>query len=486
MKVWRRPPGPNGGVLLPFLVGIGGLGLASCHGGGPVLPDADGLANKTTIEVPGDFTTLAEAFAAADAGDTVLIHGGTYSETRLEPSPGIRIRGVRTNGQLPRLEGDDHYETLRIGGNGAVEQLVHVDSLVIANSWQGIHAFEVNLRLSGCRFESNRQGLEYSSHSYGIGVELDGCEFVGNGYLDPQGGNLFGAAMLIETEGFLTLRNCSISQNIGGEDVYSAVRVDCPSAPVTFRDCDFDNNKFENRGALSIVGCQRLLIEGCRFVGNESSYGGPALDIEGRFSCVNMEVSDCSFVGNLSQGPGAIEVGWLCFVTIIDSRFMGNRGGTGGAIRLDLEARADLRRCFLKGNQCVKPAHPEDSLGGGLQVGSGAKLNLRTCTLLENGASAGSAIGGSSGAVVSVVGSILAFGRGGAAVECGDYTSIGSTDIFGNAGGDWVGSIADQLGGSNLNVAPGFCNPEEGDYSISWSSPLAVAGAWGAFGAGCD
>ena len=45
-------------------------------------------------------------------------------------------------------------------------------------------------------------------------------------------------------------------------------------------------------------------------------------------------------------------------------------------------------------------------------------------------------------------------------------------DIFGNAGGDYVGCIEDQAGESgNISLDPLFCGPEIGDFTLSSASP---------------
>ena len=63
-------------------------------------------------------------------------------------------------------------------------------------------------------------------------------------------------------------------------------------------------------------------------------------------------------------------------------------------------------------------------------------------------------------------------------------------DVFGNAGGDWTGWIADQLGvRGNISVDPLFCGQENPDQPLSLTpqSPcLDWCGGIGACGIGCD
>ena len=48
------------------------------------------------------------------------------------------------------------------------------------------------------------------------------------------------------------------------------------------------------------------------------------------------------------------------------------------------------------------------------------------------------------------------------------------TDIFGNEGGDWTGSIADQLGvNGNISLDPLFVNAKHGNFRLKAESPCA-------------
>jgi len=65
------------------------------------------------------------------------------------------------------------------------------------------------------------------------------------------------------------------------------------------------------------------------------------------------------------------------------------------------------------------------------------------------------------------------------------------TNVYGNAGGDWVGCIADQYGqAGNISEDPLFCNPDNDDFALCADSWCAAennpgCGQIGAFGVGC-
>ena len=71
---------------------------------------------------------------------------------------------------------------------------------------------------------------------------------------------------------------------------------------------------------------------------------------------------------------------------------------------------------------------------------------------------------------------IIAFGESELpAVECnGTVPVLSCCDIYGNAGGDWAGEIAPQLGiNGNISLDPQFCDTAAGDFQIQGNSPCA-------------
>jgi hypothetical protein len=56
----------------------------------------------------------------------------------------------------------------------------------------------------------------------------------------------------------------------------------------------------------------------------------------------------------------------------------------------------------------------------------------------------------------------------------GNVPVLTCCDIYGNAGGDWVGAIAGQYGiNGNMSVDPLFCDPENLDFTLHGDSPCA-------------
>ena len=105
------------------------------------------------------------------------------------------------------------------------------------------------------------------------------------------------------------------------------------------------------------------------------------------------------------------------------------------------------------------------------------------------------AIGCSGGATPVIERTIIAYNRGGRAIGCEDANSVpvvSCTDIFGNAGGDWIEYIADQYGvRDNGSEDPLFCSVAIGE-ECPWlqdCSPCldwAGCGRIGSLGLGCE
>jgi len=76
---------------------------------------------------------------------------------------------------------------------------------------------------------------------------------------------------------------------------------------------------------------------------------------------------------------------------------------------------------------------------------------------------------------------ILSFSTVGPAVHVGDEVIpvLSCCDIYGNAGGDWVGEIADQLGvRGNFTADPLFCDAQQGNYHL-WNHSSCAHGTCG-------
>lgn len=154
---------------------------------------------------------------------------------------------------------------------------------------------------------------------------------------------------------------------------------------------------------------------------------------------VNCIISD-NDSGNLAGGL-------YCYAsdpTFTDCTFVGNSASAdGGAVYCEGNSTPSFVNCTFYGNT-------SGGLGGGFGIIDGSSVNL------EN--------------------TIIGFSTGGEAVYCDGTGSatLSCCDLFGNAGGDWTGCIADQLGiNGNISRDPCFCDAHSRDFALAANSPCA-------------
>jgi len=119
---------------------------------------------------------------------------------------------------------------------------------------------------------------------------------------------------------------------------------------------------------------------------------------------------------------------------------------------------------------------------------------LVQCTFHGNTAQEGANISADCDGHITVDGCIITGGIGSASVYVidGSTAVFTCTDIWGNAGGDWVAPFADQLGqDGNLRIDPLFCDDTAHDFTLAESSHCAPehsgeCGQIGAWPVGCS
>ncbi|MDM7917448.1 MAG: C10 family peptidase [Candidatus Eisenbacteria bacterium] len=224
----------------------------------------------------------------------------------------------------------------------------------------------------------------------------------------------------------------------------------------------------QSGGAILCSNGASPVIENCVFEGNEvaSGAGGGAIACAG--AGASPRLVSCTFRGNQAQGPL----------------------GDGGAVAASGAGSAPLL------DRCVLVRNTAGRRGGGISASSGAHPIVTGCTFHANGAASaqGAAVWVGASSAVDLERSILGFGASGGAVACegaGANPSLSCCDVYGNAGGDWVGCIAGQSGmAGNLCADPLYCGIEQENLRLTAESPCAEennpeCGGIGAMPAGC-
>lgn len=330
--------------------------------------------------------------------------------------------------------------------------------------------------LTECTFEDNHAPLGGAVHtrSHDVATRFYNCTFMVN---DAEGGG-----GIYADEADVTLEDCHLEGNAayGSESTGGGLALSAALGSVTH--CTFHSNSSDYRGgAISVSFGGSVLADDSDFVSNSAQEGGA---IRGSTTTL-LSLTDCRFDSNSSIGEGGAIVCASPGTVVQGCLFANNEAEMGAGIRMHTGTLT------LSGSSLVN--NTATSSGGAIRLGECNPI-VTSCTFAGNGAPEGSSFYNSGSIEFPVENTIIAFGTGGLAVDgFGAMPTFGCTDIYGNAGGDWAGRIADQYGiEGNISEDPLFCgaqNPED-PYSIEAGSPCAAShnpqcGLIGAHEVGC-
>ncbi|MFH1891545.1 MAG: right-handed parallel beta-helix repeat-containing protein [Candidatus Zixiibacteriota bacterium] len=317
----------------------------------------------------------------------------------------------------------------------------------------GMYCLDADVSFLDCHFIANGA----LSHGGGLCAEqssltLEICEFTANMAVNGLGGGI-----VCDGVSPLTLTACEFLVNNSGDD--GGGMCSMQSTPVLM-DCNFNGNTTQmNGGGIASMGYSVNQLTNCTFTENQAGTGG-GMSCHG-FSTA--QLTDCDFSDNVSQNDGGGFFCWKYSDPMMDyCTFVGNSSGRyGGAACIDTSTAA-LTNCTITDNAALN--------GGGLAF-------LRAIQMS------------------TVDYSIISFSTQGEAVYCSlAAATLFCSDVYGNAGGDYVGCIAGQNGvGGNISSDPLYCltlNPTD-PYTIKSNSPCApannsCAALMGAHGVGCS
>lgn len=296
---------------------------------------------------------------------------------------------------------------------------------------------------------------------------------------DPGRGFFFGGGETRAT----VVRGFTVTEGHAGHG--GGAYIGAGSSP-TLTDVVFrDNTASSEGGAIYCDAGGSVLLEDTQFEANSALNGGAIAC----FNSVAFEVRRVSFVGNSAVfWGGAIYSTHYGPLILEDVHFEGNVATDGGAIFFSGHEQPTMQRTTFVANSAT-------STGGAVWTYGWAILHLEHVTLVGNQAptGAGLTIGLSSQLILTH--SIIAFSPHGDAIHCAQegIAVLQCCDLFGNAGGDWTGCIADQAGvDGNLSEDPLFCGSQlpEDPLALHEDSPCAPGpgsecGLIGARAVGC-
>lgn len=274
--------------------------------------------------------------------------------------------------------------------------------------------------------------------------------------------------------------------------------IDCQGSPGSpHRGIYFHSDEFQSSS-----------LEGVTITGGfAGESGGEPADWGGAILCyyASPTITHCVFRENESRDWAGGVMVYYASPGISECTFSGNRSDWGGGLLL-WGANADVTNCWFEENYASRN-------GGGIYCTTDANAQLSGITLCANStAGRGGAIvcnncapsfsyctcsdnqAALSGAGVWMVNdarpqfdhTIIAYSQNEASFSCwdGSQAMLTCCDVWGNAGGDWVECIAEQLGlAGNFAADPLFCDRENRDFTLGSDSPCAPVGDCGLLGA---
>ncbi len=390
--------------------------------------------NATIRNVPGQFARIQTAVDFADDGDTVLLAPKTYT--------GVGNRAVRIVNKA-----------LTIMGNGDASSVI-----IDAAGSPGARGFLIENSISGVHFADFT--LFRGSANY---ADFDSSIFDFNG----------GGIKVLNSK--LTVTNCHFFKNTGidyGGAIYAENSI------VEINSCSFDSSVSSAGTAIFLSDCSSFSIVNSSFVdGYAISAGGAVFTLRSQVQMENCEfTSNYAWISPFWNGGygGAIyvEQGTL---KISNCRFLDNWTHAGGGAVYCWYSALELEASLFANNHitCNSPSGGKDVLDdGGALAAIGGTCAITSCTFVDNRNSCGGPAVYVTGQASTINQSTIVSSDTARAFE--GNAQFTCSNIFGNAGGDWTGSIADQLGqNGNISADPQFCTDYPGEFRLAGTSPCA-------------
>ena len=452
-------------------------------------------ASATTLHVPSEYPLILDAIVFATYGDTVLVECGIYDEGNIQMKSGVTLISetgevgcalIDAQNMSRVIECVDCDETtvikgFTIAGGFVTSSLSHGAGISCSNSSPQLE----NLDIIVCQVRAvdgyGGGGLGCLNSSPTLtNVEFRGCVLMN---ATAHGGG----AMVVLGASSPTLDNVRFDGNWTTDSWGGALSVEGYGGQrVALNDVTFTENSAPVSGGALHVGGSTTVIDGALFDDNWAPKGG-GIHLE---TCRPCTLSDVTFTANTAaSGLGG---GLLCEMfpdgtaIMTDMFFYDNTAGTGGGgMACNASTVTTISYATFARNSA--------NTGGGLAVW-GSHVDLSNATFYGNDASSyGGGIHLDSASSLNLDASIIAYSTTEEGIGVSGYTPpiITCTDIYGNAGGDWVGSIAPLYGvDGNLWVNPLFCDAYSDTFDLAADSECLPGNntcglLMGAWGAGC-
>jgi hypothetical protein len=470
----------------------------------------DGTGDAPTIQAgidsaaAGDVVELADGQFAGDGnrdiafgGKEIVVRSASGNATACvircdgtvsEPHRGVLFTGQEGPGSTLR----DVTITDGVAVNGGAIYCRDSSALILGcrivgntasdpdSGWGGavFCAGTASLRITSCIIAQNSatEGGGLMIGPYATPV-IESCEVMNNTAVNRGGG-------LWAYTSAPTIQTCMFAENHAGNGGGLAFQGHSDS-PAAILNCTISANTAEEGGGL-YAWVSNLLIEDCHIVANTAVFSGGGLEVNASSAVVS---TSAIFENSVSSGSGG---GLICSNSsplVTDCEFMGNTAAGGGGLFFSEDSSPSLLRTIVSANQ----AGP---VGGGGLFCAGGEPIITSCTFDANSNpdGRGGGLHFRNSSIATLENTIVAFSPDAQALMCWDeFSSVNllCCDLYGNAGGDWVGCVSDLAGvNGNLSADPLFCDLDTGDHNIRSDSPCAPensggCGLVGALPVGC-
>jgi predicted outer membrane repeat protein len=350
------------------------------------------------------------------------------------------------------------------------------DQNTASSSGGGVFGYYCGHDFTDCTFTGNAAttgsgGGVYSQYAYYDDTDFSGCTFSGNTADDFGGGVCFEYTAYYNNYDFAGCTFSGNSATDGGGFAYSYNNYDYQD--LNFSDCTFSGNTATSYGGGVYCYYSDFDFSGCTFDANSATYTGGGVYTE---ESANAYFTSSDFTGNTANSGGGYGSTYDAYTVFQGSTFDANSATNdgGGAYSSD-GAYAYYYSSDFIGNTATN---------GGAVYASYGHWEVMNSTLYGNSATLGGGLYTNDG-YGYISHSIFSFSPSGEAIYCDNSSdsyipSLWCTDIYGNAGGDWVGCIADQYSSSgNISEDPMFCCAPRGNLRIDHWSPCQACSEGG-------
>ena len=257
------------------------------------------------------------------------------------------------------------------------------------------------------------------------------------------------------------VEGCTVASGARGGGIY----LDKSSAKIL--SCTVTNNTVDTNGGGIFCNGSKARIAGCTVTNNVAAQSGGGISVQ---TSSNVDIIGCTVAGNLASAASGGGIYVISAKARVDSCAISSNTGTfGGGLFNGTNATCSLKHSTLSSNTA--------RTGGGGAY-SASNLTIENCSIVGNSAAFyGAGVESFNGDKNPMSRVIVAFNLVKEGIYTGSNTqSLSCSDVFGNAGGNYGGSTADQTGkNNNISVDPSFCDLGAFDLNLYDTSPCAPA-----------